>query len=248
MKKVLGLTSLLVFIAVGAHAAEFIFNSDEEFAHWMTCYYTKPEPKKAVSALQHFVASKYYAGTSAVPMSEFFATIFQNNPQIMTAAFKDISQGGSLRAKRALIDVIALTNTTEGNKILKKAKTQWANAQLSELIDKRLAKPVRDPLEAAVDRPVMLDMLWSKFFATGSDLPVKKIISVLPLSKTPGTEKDKLGLKVLGAAAQWSLESNVKQHVRVYEICQKELPTLNNATKEILSDILRKHKPTGDAK
>lgn len=78
--------------------------------------------------------------------------------------------------------------------------------------------------------PAVLDMLWADFFATGAEIPVRRIVVALNYDKYSGaldryaksekTEQDRNDaiLDAVFKAAIWSLESNTRQHPRVGEI------------------------------
>ena len=86
-------------------------------------------------------------------------------------------------------------------------------------------------LQVPIDSPSTLDALWAYFFATGQKEPVRRIVSALNYENHSGaleeyktsqqTEQDKQDaiLDSIFRPALWSLESNIKQHPRVAEIC-----------------------------
>lgn len=86
-----------------------------------------------------------------------------------------------------------------------------------------------------------LDYLWAEFSATGSEEPVRKIISVLdyqePEKGRAITNKDMDALYIFGAA-RWSLKSNAIQHRRVYEIIKEELKSAHGTIKERLERMI----------
>jgi len=98
--------------------------------------------------------------------------------------------------------------------------------------------------------PAALDYLWTEFFVTGKEEPVKKIISALDF-KMPENDpiyKDvdpgllgaykEADTALINGAANWSLRSNAKQHDRVYEIIKQEADSATGTTKEKLNQIL----------
>jgi hypothetical protein len=80
--------------------------------------------------------------------------------------------------------------------------------------------------------PQGLDYLWVEFFATGSDEPVKKIISVL--------EGQGAYSQMTRYSAEWSLRANAKQDKRVRRIIKDALAASGGELKESLAIILKK--------
>jgi hypothetical protein len=118
--------------------------------------------------------------------------------------------------------------------LLKKSQILWQSESLQVIIARQLSRSYDDLYSMPVDSPQVLDMLWASFFATGEDLPVKRIISVLHL------EKEGHGGQILiGGAANWSLKSNAKQHPKVLGICRNEVANAQETTKAMLESIIQ---------
>ncbi len=81
--------------------------------------------------------------------------------------------------------------------------------------------------------PQALDMLWATFFATGDERVVRRIISVLQLSKD-----NKSAEALIGTSALWSLKSNAKQHEKVMAICKEEIGKQDGLTKNLLQEVV----------
>jgi tetratricopeptide (TPR) repeat protein len=79
--------------------------------------------------------------------------------------------------------------------------------------------------------PQGLDYLWAEFFATGSDEPVKKIISALG---DPGPDS-----QMTKYSAQWSLKANAKQDKNVRRIIKNVAANSRGELKEALGKILK---------
>lgn len=79
--------------------------------------------------------------------------------------------------------------------------------------------------------PQGLDYLWAEFVATGSEQPVKKIISVLA--------DPRVDLQMAKYSAEWSLRANAKQDRRVHKIIKEVLASSSGELKEKLVKILK---------
>lgn len=70
--------------------------------------------------------------------------------------------------------------------------------------------PVKQPSKDSTTfdtNPQLLDVLWGQYFATGSEKPIDKIISMLPWSKEP----DNIGRLTIGSMAEYTLATNASR-------------------------------------
>jgi len=226
--------ALLFFVVSFGLCTDFGFKSDNEFGEWMTFYYQNPSPERIPTALVYFSNSALYKSNATMPTAAFFSALFRKDGALMQKTFDEVSLNGSENAKIMLINILSLTNNPKSKILLGKAQSAWQSERLQGIIARQMASSHDDLYSISIDSPQVLDMLWASFFATGDDLPVQKIISVLHLSK------DGQGQEIMvGGAANWSLKSNVQQHPKVLEICKKELVAAQGETKAILEEIVQ---------
>lgn len=225
---------LLLVTSLGL-CADLNFKSDNEFGEWMTYYYQNPSPERIPGALVYFSDSPLYKTNATMSTVAFFSAVLKKDNVLMQKTFDEISSGGSDNAKIMLINVLSLANNYESKALLEKAKSAWQSERLQGILARQMSRPHDDLYSISVDSPQALDMLWASFFATGDDLPVQKIISVLHLSKDGHGEEI-----IVGSAASWSLKSNAQQHPKVLEICKKELASAQGETKIALEKIVTK--------
>jgi hypothetical protein len=227
-------TIVFLSMALSGSCADAGFGSEEEFGQWMMFYYRDPTPGKILPALEYFTGSSMYKTNATLPAVAFFSALFRKDSGTMRKTFEDISQGGSENSRVMLINILALTNTKESRELLDKARGVWASEKLQTIISNKTSGIHEDIYNMPVDNPLILDMLWASFSATGDDLPVRRIISVLHLLND-GTGEDIM----VGGAANWSLKSNAQQHPRVMEICKQELLSAQGETKALLEEIVK---------
>lgn len=226
-------TMLLLVTSMGL-CADLNFKSDNEFGEWMTFYYQNPSLERVPKALVYFSDSPLYKTNATMPTVAFFSAIFKKDGVLMQKTFDEISLGGSDNAKIMLINVLSLTNNSGSKALLEKAKSTWQSERLQAIITRQVSRPPDDLYSISINSPQVLDMLWASFFATGDELPVQRIISVLHLSKDGHGEEI-----MVGGAANWSLKSNIQQHPKVLEICKKELANAQGETKAVLGEIVK---------
>jgi hypothetical protein len=80
----------------------------------------------------------------------------------------------------------------------------------------------------------LLDTLWGYYFATGSHLPIQRIMSMLPWTKTRDTV-DKL---TVGSMARYTLASYAVRDGGLREFLRSELPNQPAAIKAPLGEVI----------
>ncbi len=81
----------------------------------------------------------------------------------------------------------------------------------------------------------LLDTLWGYYFATGSHLPILRIMQMLPWSKSRDTV-DKL---TIGSMARYTLASYAVRDAALREYLRSELPGQPDAVKAPLAEVLQ---------
>ena len=218
----------------------------------MAFYYQNPQPGKVVPSFGYYVNSPLFnsSPTSRVPLSYFYAVLLRGDSALTTELFNYAAKESNATIKRYALQIIWLADNNATGLLLKKARDQWdLEDKDKQVIEKKLSgKPV-SVLNAPVQSPESLDMLWAVFSATGDPEAVKKIASAVHFAK------DGKGAQLmLGGAAQWSLTSQAAQHPRVLRVVQEEEKNSDGPQKAVLDEILKNaakakqpHKPQGKA-
>jgi hypothetical protein len=81
----------------------------------------------------------------------------------------------------------------------------------------------------------LLDTLWGYYFATGSHLPILRIMQMLPWSKSRDTV-DKL---TVGSMARYTLASYAVRDAKLREFLRSELPNQPEAIKVPLTEVIQ---------
>jgi len=234
IKKILvGFFFVLFIMSTPGVFAENGFKSIEEFSQWVTFYYQNPEPQRIIDAIKYFTLSPAYDSNAQVPMAYFFASVLKDNKSQINSIFDEIALNKNENAKAMLLNALWEINSIESRNLISRAQKEWTEPGLKNFIQKLLENEPADLTMDPITDAVMLDMLWSAFDATGADWPIQRIISVIELEKTGH------GMDIaIGGAANWSLTSNSRQHKKVCQICEKELPLQSGITKEMLKKIV----------
>lgn len=81
----------------------------------------------------------------------------------------------------------------------------------------------------------LLDTLWGYYFATGSDLPILRIMQMLPWSKS----RDTIDKLTIGSMARYTLASYAVRDAALREFLHRQLPSQPDSVKGPLSEVVR---------
>lgn len=189
-------------------------------ADWVMDYYKKPSPDAFVSEVNKLSKAGILSDKEHNQnIAAFLSRVLADNPDKTLQWMKELEHLNKSDMEPILY-AVWLSDTKESKEYLK-------SIGATKALD---TKPT-DFLQVPIDSPNTLDALWAYFFATGQKDPIRKIVSALNYEEHSGalesyktskqTEQDKKNaiLDSIFMSARWSLESNIKQHPRVAEIC-----------------------------
>ena len=93
-------------------------------------------------------------------------------------------------------------------------------------------------IEIPINSPMVLDMLWGAFMASGDEKYIIRIISALPNVNID--IKEDHSKFMIGGTARWLLTSNAIQHEIVFKICKEQVSRQPEEISNILCEILAK--------
>ena len=180
---------------------------------WMMFYYKNPAPEQLVAEVRAMTKAGALKDPNAQPPTvAFLSRVMAKNP---TKINKWLEELGDLeKNERSVVFAAAWYSDTD------EARAFFKKKGLQDYLDQE-APAI---LEMEVKDPSTLDMLWGYFMATGDEAPIRRIISAFALSKHAGaverfkdsakTEEDRKAayFDATFQSAQWSLESNCRQH------------------------------------
>lgn len=82
--------------------------------------------------------------------------------------------------------------------------------------------------------PELLDTLWGEYFATGSAVPVRRIMAVLPWSK----ERDNIERLTVGNLAKVTLANNASRYPDLMAMLKEMRPQQPDETGKILTEVI----------
>jgi uncharacterized membrane protein len=209
---------LLAIVSALLILGQSVANADD----WISYYYRNPTPDRfieEVTALsnQGILGDETKTNLIGVFLSQIILSNQEEIPNWMKQ-LKDLPESDQNSLRMALW----LSNSP------------GAKSYLTSIGEERLA--INEPpniLEYEPDSPEILDMWWAYFLATGEKEPVRNIISAFQYGDYIGaleaynssskTEEDEIMVihEMTFESARWSLESNMRQHKRVADICEE---------------------------
>lgn len=205
----------------------------EELLRWINGYRTSPQPDKvpalvkAASAMGVFrdmetagVYVGFMAGVIQVNPSRaetLIAKMFPMPPQDQVAIVRAIAHSGHPRWKQLLA---------------KFAERMPARAVLIDrFMTGKLPTLDRMPLDVGAGP---LDMLWGKYFGTGSFEPVVRMVSVLAWSK----DQDNLDRLTVGNMAKLTLATNASRDLDLLRMLKASLSYETKQTQVVLHEVI----------
>lgn len=213
---------------------------------WMKLYYADPQPDRFVDEVRRLTADPGLANPgSRFVLATFLGRVMAAHPDridVWLAALADLRG----HARDTLQTAAWMSDTAAGRAYLTASRAPPG----------LLRKPP-DPLARAVDDPVILDALWSHYFATGDERAVRRIVSALEhladvgaaaVFQTSAKRPEDRARAVRDAiyqAASWSLTSLAKEHPPLAAICDRLLddPELTPAQRVSLAMALERVDP-----
>src|SRR6185436_6173456 len=119
--------------------------------------------------------------------------------------------------------------TDSARSLLRRARVMWANDTVTGAIDRLLAMPPPN-LSGEITVPVMIDLLWANFAATGDTAVVTRIAELV------GADTTMMGS--VGGYARWTLASMVEQHTRVRSIVEQLTSSAGDPRRRYLQQVL----------
>ncbi len=211
------------------------FSDSEGFGRWMQSYRNSPTPQNIIAALTFLDQSGILEQRelNREIQSAFLSFIIKDNPKHIETwanAVKGMQRG----TRRTFWAALREADTLESVEALRDSISK-KDVKDNEFISQLLNEPFKNFETFPITRLVDLDVLWSAYFASGKNIFIERIISVL---KYP--QRRKLERKRIPDAAKWSLYENAKEHNSILIICKKEYQNLNGQAQNELGKIIER--------
>jgi hypothetical protein len=220
-------------VSFPALAAEGDFSDANSLGHWITYYYSKPEPQRVAEAIRAASSQGFTKdGQKAPPFIGFIAGVMSKSPSMAESLAEQLTSLPDVD-QPVLILGIWYSAYPDAKPLLERLRKSMPKHK--EMIDHLLANGRPGLLDLPLEQgPWVLDALWGNFMATGDDAPVVRIISALPWINVRGD----VSRLLVGGAARWSLISNAIQHKPVMAACKKELASQPKDVADVLREVI----------
>ena len=241
MRAVLAVLCAVVILASPALAAKTPakekpqqpFAKSEELLKWINGYKQAPTPKRlpeAVKAMSNFGLLKDM--DQAGVYIGFTAGVLGANPddaeKLITQMFPLDPQDQVL-----VIKAIAYSGLADWKELMTKFVERMPARKV--LIDKYLfaKKPILADLPIAEDQAA-IDINWGYYFATGSEPPIKRILTALGWSNDKN-EVDKL---TIGAMAKWTVAQNAARDPELLALLKADVASESPEVRVPLNEVI----------
>jgi len=236
------------------------FNSNEAILKWINGYRHHPDPDRlpavvhALSAMQAFKAAESSGpyvgfiagvlGTNASHAEDLIAKMLPIDPSDHWVLVRAVAYSG-LPNWRELLATFVDRMATRRAMIDK-----YLDGKLPRLeqIDFRAEKPgmidkIKSSLHIGKDQkkavaleptPELIDVLWGYYLATGSYVPIERVIKLLPLSN----DKDNVDSLTTGSAAKFTLASNAVRDADLLAMLKWADKDQPKEVKVVLDDVI----------
>jgi hypothetical protein len=236
------------------------FNSNEAILKWINGYRHRPDPDRlpavvhALSAMQAFKAAESSGpyvgfiagvlGTNASHAEDLIAKMLPIDPSDHWVLVRAVAYSG-LPNWRELLATFVDRMATRRAMIDK-----YLDGKLPRLeqIDFRTEKPgmidkIKSSLHIGKDQkkavaleptPELIDVLWGYYLATGSYVPIERVIKLLPLAN----DKDNVDSLTTGSAAKFTLASNAVRDADLLAMLKWADKNQPKEVKVVLDDVI----------
>ncbi len=182
------------------------FTKSEELLTWMNGYRLKPEPKRLPEAVKAMVKSSVTKDMDQAGVYiGFTAGVIGSNPDDAEKLISDMFPLDP-QDQVLLIKAIAYSGLSDWKGLMIKFVERMPARKV--LIDKYLFanKPTLAELPFE-ESSSAIDINWGYYFATGSEAPVRRIVTVLAWS----TDRNNVEKLTIGAMAKWTMAQNASR-------------------------------------
>jgi hypothetical protein len=237
---VLGVLALFLVIG-GAEAARKAraqkttaeFTSTEEVLKWINGYRKHPEPERFPAAVRAMFAAQLFKdvenagvyigfmggviGSDDAAAEQRVASLFPMSPEDQAILIKAISYSG-LPDWKGLLE--KFVERMPARKVM---------------LEKYLYGKVDTLATLPLDNGAFpLDANWGYYFATGSRVPILRIITALDWAK----EKNSVDKLTAGSMARWTLAQNASRDMDLLRLLKKEYPQVTGEGRPVLKEVI----------
>lgn len=209
------------------------FASSESILRWINGYRAKPEPAKAPVAARAMSELNLFRDleTAGVYIG-FLSGVLESNPkkaETLIAKMFPMPPEDQVVIVRA----IAYSNLPDWKALLLKFAERMPARQglIDRFVNDKMPALKQLPLDTGA---APLDMLWGKYFATGSYEPIVRMVSILEWSKDPNNV-DRL---TVGSMAKLTLATNASRDKELMDMLKMSIKHETKENRVVLQEVI----------
>jgi hypothetical protein len=245
MRAVVALTITLIALSAAATAAapsnktaavapkKGEFASSESILRWINNYRLKPEPAKVPAAARAMSELNLFRDldTAGVYVG-FLSGVLETNPkkaEDLVAKMFPMPPEDQVVIVRA----IAYSNLPDWKGLLRKFAERMPARQT--LIDRFVADKMPTLKQIPLDSGAApLDMLWGKYFATGSYEPIMRMVSILEWSK----DQNNVDRLTVGSMTKLTLATNASRDKELLDMLKTSMKHETKENRAVLQEVI----------
>ena len=213
--------------------AKVSFQRPEEILKWINDYRLKKNPHQLPSAVRAMAELGIFRDLDQAGVYiGFVAGVLGSNP-VMAERLIARMFPMSPEDQVALIRAIAYSGLPEWKTVLSAFAERMPARRV--LIDKYLYGDGKTLAELPLDEgSYVLDAHWGYYYASGTDAPVRRIISALAWS----TDRDNVEKLTIGSMAKWTLATNASRDKDLLDIMKRASASQPEAVQKPLKEVI----------
>jgi len=216
-----------------ASAKKGEFSSSENILRWINGYRLKPEPAKAPAAARAMSELNLFRDleTAGIYVG-FLAGVLETNPKKAEALIAKMFPMPP-EDQVVIVRAIAYSNLPEWKALMLKFAERMPARQglIDRFVHDKMPTLKQIPLDSGA---APLDMLWGKYFATGSYEPVMRIVSILEWSKD-ANNVDRL---TVGSMAKLTLATNASRDKELMDMLKASMKHETKENRAVLQEVI----------
>jgi hypothetical protein len=209
------------------------FTSSEGILRWINSYRTKPEPAKVPAAARAMSELNLFRDleTAGVYVG-FLAGVLETNPkkaeELVAKMFPMPPED-----QVVIVRAIAYSNLPEWKALMLKFAERMPARQglIDRFVHDKMPTLKQIPLDTG---PAPLDMLWGKYFATGSYEPVMRMVSILEWSK----DQNNVDRLTVGSMAKLTLATNASRDKELMDMLKTSMKHETKENRAVLQEVI----------
>ena len=209
------------------------FASSESILRWINGYRAKPEPAKAPVAARAMSELNLFRDleTAGVYIG-FLSGVLESNPKKAEALIAKMFPMPP-EDQVVIVRAIAYSNLPDWKALLLKFAERMPARQglIDRFVNDKMPTLKQLPLDTGA---APLDMLWGKYFATGSYEPIVRMVSILEWSK----DQNNVDRLTVGSMAKLTLATNASRDKELMDMLKMSMKHETKENRVVLQEVI----------